>query len=145
MLHDLGRTITYVGRIAIAVLLVQDMAVGPLLVLVKVLGDTGGSIPLALAIAFVKAVVVLLLVALVARFVLPALFAFVATIKAEEVFTATTLVVVLGASWATEQAGLSMALGAFVAGLMVADTEYRHQVAADIAPFRGLCYSASSS
>jgi len=90
VLHDLGRTITYVGRIAIAVLLVQDMAVGPMLVLVKVLGDTGGSIPLALAIAFVKAVVVLLLVGLIARFVLPRVFAFVASIKVDEVFTATT-------------------------------------------------------
>jgi len=81
---------------------------------------------------------VLLVVVVVARYLLRPLFDFVASISASEVFTATTLVVVLGASFATESAGLSMALGAFVAGLMVADTEYRHQVAADIAPFRGL-------
>ncbi len=63
---------------------------------------------------------------------------FIAAFAAEEVFTATAVLIVLGASFATEQAGLSTALGAFVAGLMVADTEYRHQIAADIAPFRGL-------
>ena len=63
---------------------------------------------------------------------------FLAALDADEVFTAMTLLLVLGASFATEQAGLSMALGAFVAGLMVADTEYRHQVAADIGRFRGL-------
>ncbi len=138
VLRDWGRTLTQLGRMAIAMLLVQDIAVGPLLVLVEVLSDGGESIWMALGIAGLKAVLVLLVVVVIARYLLRPLFDFIATISASEVFTATTLVVVLGASFATEQAGLSMALGAFVAGLMVADTEYRHQVAADIAPFRGL-------
>jgi CPA2 family monovalent cation:H+ antiporter-2 len=138
VLRDWGRTLTQLGRMAIAILLVQDIAVGPLLVLVEVLSDGGDSIWTALGIATMKAVLVLLVVVVVARYLLRPLFDFIATISASEVFTATTLVVVLGASFATESAGLSMALGAFVAGLMVADTEYRHQVAADIAPFRGL-------
>ena len=138
VLRDWGRTLTQLGRMAIAMLLVQDIAVGPLLVLVEVLSEGGDSIWTALGIAAVKAVLVLLVVVVIARYLLRPLFDFIATISASEVFTATTLVVVLGASFATESAGLSMALGAFVAGLMVADTEYRHQVAADIAPFRGL-------
>ena len=138
VLRDWGRTLTQLGRMAIAMLLVQDIAVGPLLVLVEVLSEGGESIWMALGIAGLKAVLVLLVVVVLARYLLRPLFDFIATISASEVFTATTLVVVLGASFATEQAGLSMALGAFVAGLMVADTEYRHQVAADIAPFRGL-------
>ncbi|MEM9441451.1 MAG: cation:proton antiporter, partial [Pseudomonadota bacterium] len=138
VLRDWGRTLTQLGRMAIAILLVQDIAVGPLLVLVEVLSDGGDSIWTALGIAAIKAVLVLVVVVVIARYLLRPLFDFIATISASEVFTATTLVVVLGASFATEQAGLSMALGAFVAGLMVADTEYRHQVAADIAPFRGL-------
>ena len=138
VLRDWGRTLTQLGRMAIAMLLVQDIAVGPLLVLVEVLSEGGDSIWTALGIAAIKAVLVLLVVVVIARYLLRPLFDFIATISASEVFTATTLVVVLGASFATEQAGLSMALGAFVAGLMVADTEYRHQVAADIAPFRGL-------
>jgi CPA2 family monovalent cation:H+ antiporter-2 len=138
VLRDWGRTLTQLGRMAIAILLVQDIAVGPLLVLVEVLSEGGDSIWTALGVAALKAVLVLLVVVVIARYLLRPLFDFIATISASEVFTATTLVVVLGASFATEAAGLSMALGAFVAGLMVADTEYRHQVAADIAPFRGL-------
>jgi CPA2 family monovalent cation:H+ antiporter-2 len=138
VLRDWGRTLTQLGRMAIAILLVQDIAVGPLLVLVKVLSEASGSIVLALSVAAAKAVLVLLVVVVMARYLLRPLFDFIATVSASEVFTATTLLVVLGASFATEQAGLSMALGAFVAGLMVADTEYRHQGAADIAPFRGL-------
>jgi K+:H+ antiporter len=138
VLHDLGRTLTQLGRIAIAILLVQDVAVGPLLVLTKALAATGGSLALALLLALGKGALVLLVVALLARFALRPVLAFLAALDADEVFTAMTLLLVLGASFATEQAGLSMALGAFIAGLMVADTEYRHQVAADIGSFRGL-------
>ena len=63
---------------------------------------------------------------------------FVAGVASDEVFTRPRLLIVLASSFATEEAGLSTALGAFVAGLMVADTEYRHQIAADIGPIRGL-------
>ncbi len=138
VLHDLGRTLTQLGRIAIAILLVQDVAVGPLLVVTKALAATGGSLAQALLLALAKGALVLLVVVLLARFALRPVLAFLAALDADEVFTAMTLLLVLGASFATEQAGLSMALGAFVAGLMVADTEYRHQVAADIGSFRGL-------
>ncbi len=134
---DLGRTLTQLGRVAIAILLVQDLAVGPLLVLVDALGGSG-SLTKALAVALSKAVLVTVVVAVVGRYLLRPVLGFIAAIDAEEVFTATAVLLVLGASFATEQAGLSMALGAFVAGLMVADTEYRHQIAADIGPFRGL-------
>jgi CPA2 family monovalent cation:H+ antiporter-2 len=137
VLHDLGRTLTQLGRVAVAILLVQDIAVGPLLVLTKVL-TTGGPLAQALLLALGKAALVLFLVVLLARFALRPVLAFLATLHSDEIFTAMTLLLVLGASFATEQAGLSMALGAFIAGLMVADTEYRHQVAADVGPFRGL-------
>jgi CPA2 family monovalent cation:H+ antiporter-2 len=138
VIADLGRTLAQLGRVAIAILLVQDLAVGPLLVLVDALGGSAGSLAKALAVALGKAVLVTLVVAVVARYLLRPVLGFIAAIDADEVFTATAVLLVLGASFATEQAGLSMALGAFVAGLMVADTEYRHQVAADIGPFRGL-------
>jgi monovalent cation:H+ antiporter-2, CPA2 family len=137
VLHDLGRTLTQLGRVAVAILLVQDIAVGPLLVLTKVL-TTGGPLAQALLLALGKAALVLFLVVLLARFALRPVLAFLATLDSDEIFTAMTLLLVLGASFATEQAGLSTALGAFIAGLMVADTEYRHQVSADVAPFRGL-------
>jgi CPA2 family monovalent cation:H+ antiporter-2 len=138
VLRDLGRTLTQLGRIAIAILLVQDIAVGPLLMLTKALAATGGSLLQALLLALGKGALVLLPVVLLARFALRPVLAFLAALDADEIFTAMTLLLVLGASFATEQAGLSMALGAFLAGLMVADTEYRHQIAADIGPFRGL-------
>ena len=88
--------------------------------------------------ALVKGGLVVFLVVCVSRYVLPRVLEYIAQVSSDEVFTAITLLIVLGASFATEEAGLSTALGAFVAGLMVADSEYRHQIAADIAPFRGL-------
>jgi Kef-type K+ transport system membrane component KefB len=138
VLRDLGRTLTQLGRVAIAILLVQDLAVGPLLVLIKALGQVGGSLALGVLIAFAKAVAVVLVVGVAARFLIRPLFHFVAGVGADEVFAATALLVVLASGLVTDQAGLSLELGAFVAGLMVADTEYRHQVAADIGPIRGL-------
>jgi monovalent cation:H+ antiporter-2, CPA2 family len=138
VLRDLGRTLTQLGRVAIAILLVQDIAVGPLLVLTKALGPAASSLLQGLLLALGKGLLILIVVALLARFALRPILSFLAALDADEVFTAMTLLLVLGASFATEQAGLSMALGAFVAGLMVADTEYRHQVAADIGRFRGL-------
>jgi CPA2 family monovalent cation:H+ antiporter-2 len=137
-LRDLGRTLAQLGRVAIAILLVQDVAVGPLLVLVEALGRAGGSLALGILAAFGKAVLVVLVVALAARLLIRPVLHFVAGVAADEVFAATALLIVLASSFATEQAGLSLELGAFVAGLMVADTEYRHQIAADIGPIRGL-------
>ena len=138
VLADLGRTLTQLGRLAIGILLVQDLAVGPLLVLVNVLSGVGGSIALGLLTALAKGAVVVFLVVGISRYLLPRVLEYIAAVASDEVFTAATLLIVLGASFATEEAGLSTALGAFVAGLMVADSEYRHQIAADIAPFRGL-------
>jgi CPA2 family monovalent cation:H+ antiporter-2 len=138
VLGDLGRTLTQLGRLAIGILLVQDLTVGPLLVLVNVLSGAAGSIALGLLTALAKGAVVVFLVVGISRYLLPLVLEYIAAVASDEVFTAATLLIVLGASFATEEAGLSTALGAFVAGLMVADSEYRHQIAADIAPFRGL-------
>jgi CPA2 family monovalent cation:H+ antiporter-2 len=138
VLRDLGRTLTHLGRIAIAILLVQDIAVGPLLVLIEALGRAGGALALGIITALAKAVLVVLVVGLTARLLVRPVLQFVAGVAADEVFAATALLIVLASGFATEQAGLSLELGAFVAGLMVADTEYRHQIAADIGPIRGL-------
>jgi CPA2 family monovalent cation:H+ antiporter-2 len=81
---------------------------------------------------------VVFLVVGVSRYLLPRVLEYIAAFGSDEVFTAAALLIVLGASFATEEAGLSVALGAFVAGLMLADSEYRHQIAADVTPFRGL-------
>ncbi len=138
VMKDLGKTVTKLGRFSIATLLVQDMAVGPLLVLVKTLGAGQGALGMELLGAGLKAVIVLVFVILIGRFFLRPLLNFAASTGISEVFAGTTLLVVLGAAWLTDAAGLSMALGAFIAGIMVAGTEFHHQVAADISPFRGL-------
>lgn len=126
------------GRVVLPVLLVQDIAVGPLLVFVSVLATGGGEFGSALGIAALKSLAVLVAIYAAERTALRPLLRIAAGAGAPEVFTGAALLLVVGIGWMTELAGLSMALGAFLAGMMVADTEFRHQVAADIQPFRGL-------
>lgn len=126
------------GRLVLPILLVQDMAVGPLLVFASVAAKGYSALGAALGLAALKSLLVIALILLIERTILRRLLRFAASADAPEVFTGVTLLLVIGAGWISEMAELSMALGAFVAGLMVADTEYRHQVAADIQPFRGL-------
>ena len=127
------------GRVALSVLLLQDLAVVPLLALLPLL-VAGGSTGLAeaLALALVKAAVALAAIMVLGRLVLRPLYRAIAGTRNADILTAANLLIVLGAGWATAQAGMSMALGAFLAGILLAETEYRHQVEADIQPFRGL-------
>lgn len=139
-LVDRGDTTAHYGRASIGVLLFQDLAVVPLLVLLPLLagaGDTGGLVSV-LGFAAAKAAAVLVVIALVGRFVIRPVFRLIAGTRNPELFAATSIFVALGTGWITEHAGMSMALGAFLAGLMLADSEYRHQIEADILPFRGL-------
>jgi len=138
LLRERGRMTGQFGRTAIAILLVQDFAVAPMLVFVNTAGESGEKLFGALGISAVKFIITVTLLLLAERVVLRPLLRLAAGAGAPEVFTGATLLLVLGAGWATDQAGLSMALGAFLAGIMVADTEFRHQVHADIQPFRGL-------
>jgi CPA2 family monovalent cation:H+ antiporter-2 len=138
LLRERGRMTGQLGRTAIAILLVQDFAVAPMLVFVNTAGESGDKLVGALGISAVKFIITVILLLLAERVILRPLLRLAAGTGAPEVFTGATLLLVLGAGWATDQAGLSMALGAFLAGIMVADTEFRHQVHADIQPFRGL-------
>jgi CPA2 family monovalent cation:H+ antiporter-2 len=130
--------ITRYGRVSFSVLLFQDLAIVPLLALMPLLGAPDSSVGGALAIAAVKAVAVVAAAVLIGRRVLRPLYRVIAASRLPELFVAVTLLVVLGAGWLMSQVGISMALGAFLAGLLLAETEYRHQVEADIRPFRGL-------
>jgi CPA2 family monovalent cation:H+ antiporter-2 len=138
LLKERGGMTGQLGRAAIAILLVQDFAVAPMLVFVNTAGEPGGKLLGALGISAVKFIIIVTLILLAERILLRPLLRLAADTGAPEVFTGATLLLVLGTGWATDQAGLSMALGAFLAGIMVADTEFRHQVHADIQPFRGL-------
>ena len=137
LMVDRGELGTRYGRTAFAVLLLQDLAVVPLLTLVAMLSaDT----PLFEGIesAMLEGVLVVGGVILIGRYLLGPALGLVASSQMAEVFTAAAILVVLGAGWLLEEAGLSMALGAFLAGISLANSHYRHQVIADIQPFRGM-------
>lgn len=125
------------GRVAFAVLLLQDLAVVPLLTLVPLLRGPEARVLPALGMAFLKAAVVLTVILAAGRILLRPLLRAVTRGGNPELFTGIVLLLVLGIGWLTEQAGLSMALGAFLAGVLIAETEYRPQVEGDVQPFRG--------
>jgi CPA2 family monovalent cation:H+ antiporter-2 len=134
---------TQVGRLSLAVLLMQDFAVVPLLVLVPLLAADGDSFSIfeLMGTAVLKALVTLLIIFVLGRLFLRPVFRAINPAnqsKNNELFIATTLVIVLASAWATEHMGLSLALGAFVAGLLVAETEYHLQAEESINPFKGL-------
>lgn len=127
-----------VGRLAVAVLILQDLAVVPLLVTIPQLGGDGLTVAWAELLALAKSVAAMAAIFLVARLALRPLFHVVSATRSPDVFVAAALLTVVGTSFATEAAGLSLSLGAFLAGVMLASTEYRHQVEADLQPVRGL-------
>jgi CPA2 family monovalent cation:H+ antiporter-2 len=123
------------GRRVIGVLLFQDLAVVPLLVIIPALNSSGGDMARALGLALVKAALLLTLLLVGGRALMRWWLTLVARRKSDELFMLNLLLITLGLAWLTEHAGLSLALGAFVAGMLVAETEYKHQVETDIRPF----------
>lgn len=125
------------GRVALAVLLSQDLAAVPFLVAIPLLAaGTAVSLAGVLALALLKAVAALLVMWALGRWLLRPLLHAVASAHSAEIFTLAVVLLALAAAWGTSLAGLSLALGAFFAGMMLGETEYRHQVEADIRPFR---------
>lgn len=139
VLQEKGSQASQVGRLSIAVLLMQDFAVVPLIVLVPLLaGNSEHSLISSLAGSLVQAAIALVLIFITGRLLLRPLFSVIAKMESNEVFISTTLLIVLGGAFITEQFHLSLALGAFVAGLLVAETEYRHSVEHAVLPFKDL-------
>ncbi|REL28933.1 potassium transporter [Thalassotalea euphylliae] len=127
------------GQITVAVLLFQDVAVVPLLIIIPMLSpQNDGSMFLALAWALVKGVFVVGILLLAGKWLLPRLFNLVARVRTDELFVLTTLLVTLMAASLTQWFGLSMALGAFLAGMMLGESEYKYQLEADIRPYRDI-------
>jgi CPA2 family monovalent cation:H+ antiporter-2 len=141
LLSERGELTGRSGRTALAILLFQDLAVVLFLVLVPQLGRDSGSVLTAVGLAGVKALAALIAIVILGRLVLRPAFRVIAAYRLPELLIGLTLLVVLGISFATESVGLSLALGAFLAGLLLAETEFRHQVEADIQPFRGILLS----
>jgi CPA2 family monovalent cation:H+ antiporter-2 len=124
------------GRHIIGILLFQDLAVVPLLILYPALGRGGDALASELLIALLKAAVLLVLLLSIGQRVMRYWFTVVARQKSSELFVLNVLFITLGLAWLTGLAGLSMALGAFLAGMLISETQYRYQVEQDIKPFR---------
>ena len=139
LLSNQERLTTSVGRASFSVLLAQDLAVIPILLFVSILAArSGGSVLASLASALLQAAVAVTVIVVFGRVLLRPLFRLVATARSSELFIAAVLFVIVAAGVIADQAGLSMALGAFVAGLLLAETEYRKAIEATMAPFKGL-------
>ena len=124
------------GRQIMGVLLAQDLAVVPLLILVPALAPGAGDLAANLGLALAKAAVVLTLLLFLGQRLMRGWFHLVARQKSSELFMLNVLLITLGLAYMTEVAGLSLALGAFIAGALISETEYRYQVEVDIKPFR---------
>jgi CPA2 family monovalent cation:H+ antiporter-2 len=127
------------GQLSVAILLFQDVAVVPLLIIIPMFAqESDTSMAVELLIALVKGVFVVAILLFAGKWLLPRLFNLVAQVRTDELFVLTTLLVTLVASSLTQWFGLSMALGAFLAGMMLGESQYKHQLEADIRPYRDI-------
>ena len=124
------------GRKIIGILLFQDLAVVPLLIMIPSLSKPPEELASTLGWAVVKAIFVLVLLLFIGQKIMRKWFTIVVKRRSQELFMLNLLLITLGAAWITERAGLSLALGAFVAGMLISETQYKHQVEEDIKPFR---------
>src|SRR5262245_15049720 len=139
VLEEKGELALRHGRQAFAVLLFQDLAAIPLIALVPLFAVTAATTARSMELATAaKAIGIILAVVLVGRYLLNGLYRLVARTKVKEAMTASALLTVVGVTLVMQQAGLPASLGAFIAGVLLADSDYRHEIVADIAPFEGL-------
>lgn len=138
VLEERGERLSQVGRVSFSVLLLQDLAVVPLLIIVPILASGSEEVATELGKTIRNAAIVIFVMVVAGKVLLNPILSLVAKTKSSELFVALTLLVVLGASFASQAAGLSLALGGFLAGLMIAETQFRKQVESDIMPFKGL-------
>ncbi len=136
LISDRSELETEHGRNVIGILLFQDLAVVFLLILIPSLGSNPADLFLALTTASIKITVALVLIFVIGKTLMSRWFSVVTKLRSQELFMLNLLLVVLGMSALTEHFGLSLALGAFLAGMLIAETPYRHQVEEDVKPFR---------
>ncbi len=131
-----GQSSSAFGRMAVALAIVQDLSLVIMLVMLPILANDGGNVATGALRAIVTAVVVIGLVFVLGQRLMPRVLEVVARTGSRELFLLAVIVIALGTALATERAGLSLALGAFLAGLIVSESDYSHQVLADIIPLR---------
>ncbi len=135
-LGERGEADTFHGRSTVGILIFQDLAVVPMILITPLLAAPviGGVQPIALTLA--KSIVAIILIVIGARVVAPWLLDHIVRVRSRELFLLTVIVLGLGTAWLTSLVGLSLALGAFIAGLLISESEYSHQALAEILPFR---------
>ncbi len=136
VLSERGETTSPHGRLATGVLIIQDLAVVPMMVLIPVLSHRGDAGLASALWPLGKAAAVVALIVVVARVVVPRLLAEVVRSRSRELFVMTVMLIGLGVAWLGALAGLSLAVGAFIAGLVISESEYSHQALAEILPLR---------
>ena len=138
ILNDNGDIHTKYGRKVLGILLFQDIAVIPLLLMINIFTASGSSLFSLLSETIVSAIVVLGLLFFVGKYLLNPFFARVVSSESEEIFIASILLIVVGASYLAHAFGFTYSLGAFIAGMMISETKYKYQVEADLIPFRDI-------
>ena len=140
VLNENKRQSTQVGRLSLSVLLMQDLAVVPLLAILPILQEQPDDMVLLITVgkAIIKAILTIITITVAGRIFLTPFFSFIGSVKTDEVYVTAALLIVLGASCITSELGLSNAMGAFLAGLLIAETEYRNKIEESIIPFQGL-------
>ncbi|MBM5783183.1 MAG: potassium transporter, partial [Pelagibacterales bacterium] len=138
VINENGEESTRVGRLSFSILLMQDLAVIPILVLLPVLSKSDIDILPALGTAFGNAIIAMAIIFAIGRLLLRPIYRIIASTKSDVLFLSFTLIVILGAAYLSNHMGLSFALGAFVAGLMVAETEYKYRVEEEILSLKSL-------
>jgi CPA2 family monovalent cation:H+ antiporter-2 len=135
MVADRGETNSPHGRLIVGILIIQDLAVVPMMILTPPLAHQGGGL-LEVVLSLGKAILLIGLILVTARFLVPRILLRVVRSRSRELFLITIILICLGIAWLSSLAGLSLALGAFIAGLIVSESEYSHQAMAEILPFR---------
>lgn len=125
------------GNLAVGILIFQDLCVVPMVLLTPILGGRGGDL-VSLGTTLAEAALFLVVAVLAARFVVPRILHLAAVSRRREIFLLTIVLICLGTAWASSQVGLSLALGAFIAGLVIADSEYSQQALSDVIPLRNV-------
>ena len=141
MLNEKGQMTTPHGRIALAILIFQDIIVVPMILVTPLMAGEGGNIWLAVLLLIGKFALVIGLLIILARYVVPRLLDRVVKAKSRELFILTLVVICFATAWLTSSVGLSLALGAFFAGLIISESDYSHQATASILPFREIFIS----
>lgn len=124
------------GRAGVGILLFQDLSIVPMMLMIPILGGRQGASTSRIALTLGIALAAIALIVFAARTVVPYLLYHIVRLRSPEVFIITIVLLSLGTSWLTAQFGLSLALGAFIAGMVLSESEYSHQIVADILPFR---------